>query len=83
MTSRNEITGDMIVSKASNQDAYATNYDKIFRKGKSNIIPMMIPESTDPCVYHNGEFTNVCVKMGAVHCIWCVDESCEGCTSAG
>lgn len=33
-SSVNEITGDNLVSKSSNQDAYAEGYDRIFRKEK-------------------------------------------------
>lgn len=52
MTSKNDITGDLVKSKASNE-AYLNNYDTIFRKKKeakehhehSDPVPVEVPRT--------------------------------------
>ena len=46
MTARNEITGEAIQSRATNQDAYASGWDRIFgKKEKDDTIPAIDNEN--------------------------------------
>lgn len=50
MTSKNDITGDLIKSKSPSQKYYE-NYDKIFKKEKpnENLSPPTSPSDNDEC----------------------------------
>ena len=50
MAARNDVTGDLIKSRVSNNDQFAANWDAIFGKRKTEEVVQEIAESEEPTV---------------------------------
>ena len=55
MTTKNDVTGDSLITKAPT-DAYRANYDSIFKKPKKEVVLQELTElSQDLCLYKEEE----------------------------